>query len=145
MLLLIKHIFPDLVLTNRILEFCETCFLVYDSHTKVNSFLKKETYIHILMRISVASDLVLKYGRRGRRKYLCSKYCKNFHISLLNAASASRVFVLYRRLQVLNKSQRNLHHFLESKIELAIETNSDLISLKYYLVQVINENIEKMM
>ena len=96
------------------------------------------------MRISVASDLVLKYGRRGRRKYLCSKYCKNFHISLLNAASASRVFVLYRRLRALNKSQRNLHVLLKYKIELAIDLNCDIISLKYYLLRVINENLEKM-
>ena len=96
------------------------------------------------MRISVASDLVLKYGRRRRRKYLCNKYCKNFRICVLNAEHASCVFVLYRRLQMLNKFQINLHNFLEDKIELAIETNSDLISLKYSVVQVINENLEKM-
>ena len=95
------------------------------------------------MRLSVASDLVLKYGR-GRGKYSCNKYCKNLHISLLNATAASRVFVLYRRLRALNKSQRNLHDLLKYKIELAIDLNCDIISLKYYLFRVINENLEKM-
>ena len=42
------------------------------------------------------------------------------------------------------KSQRNLHDLLKSKIELAIDLNCDVISLKYYLLRVINENLEKM-
>ena len=96
------------------------------------------------MRISVAADLVLKYGRNHKTIPCYQEGCENFHISLVNLTAAIRVFILHRRLGFLKRSQRMLYALLKTKFELAIESDCDFISLKPNIFHFVNHNLEIM-
>ena len=85
-----------------------------------------------------------KYGRR-RSSSLCSDDCRNFHVCLSNVASAIRVFDMYKRTVRLKKTQKILYDCLKVKFQRSVDViGAHFISLKYYILKTINENLELM-
>ena len=96
------------------------------------------------MRIKEGSNLNLQYGRRMKNQPCIASRCKSYHVSITDVSAAICVFGLYRRSRALKKSEKVALSLLNSKFRLSVQLNYNFITLKFYLLQMVNNHLEKM-